>query len=185
MTRLRILGLGSLVLLPFAVACGGTAVIDGDDGSGASGGTAGRGGDDGTGGTGTGPGPQPLVPDGLAFDRNGSWELQVVSFPISCQNPDPPTPACNFFDITITLSVASLSDGQIFSEGSSLGDSYFSAAEGTGFDCSFGGGGGGLFGDVTIVDMQADRIVVELGPSWDLFSSSLAIAGQYTLAICS
>jgi hypothetical protein len=185
---------GSVVMATMAlVACGGTAIIDDassggsgpndDDGGTAAGGT--------TPGTPTGTptgGPMPFEVDGLARESGGGWELRVVSFPIQCSTASlmPPYDFCGWYDISITLYVEDLIEGLVVPANSGQGDSFYSAAgQGNGNDCPVSGGGGGLWGEVSIVEVQEDRVTIQLGKDWDdIFFDGDTVSGEHTLELC-
>lgn len=182
--------LAGLALL--AVGCGGKAVIDPVDGAGGAGaaGPGGPGGTNVTTSTGgpvtTTTGPPPAEFDGIAEERGGGWRLRVVSFPMTCATADvdPPFGDCGWYDIDITLFVDELFAGLVATPESGIGTATVSAAD-PGPDCGGLGGGGGLFGDVTIVDVDDDAVVVALGPGWEFFGDpDLSPVGESVLALC-
>lgn len=191
----------TVALATLVLACGGTAIVDPDDGSG-----GGLDDDDGTGASGAGtptgtssgtstgtttgtPTGQPFVPDGIAAPVANTWRLRIASFPVDCPTKDAPAPfdECGWYDIEISLAVNELVDDFVITPGSGIGMASFASSEpgGTG-DCAGIGGGGELLGNVTIVDVQEDRVLVELGSGWSTvsFDGSLDPVGQHTLALC-
>ena len=190
----------ALALATLLLACGGTAIVDpddgsDDDGSGASGAGTPTGTSTGTAtGTSTGtttgtPTGQPFEPDGIATRVANTWRLRIASFPVDCPTKDAPAPfdECGWYDIEISLAVNELDDDFVITPGSGIGMASFASAEpGDAPDCPGAGGGGELFGNVTIVDVQDDRVVVELGSGWSIvtFDGALSPVGQHTLALC-
>lgn len=188
----------AIAFATLALACGGTAIVDPGDGSGGSGiddddgsGASGAGTPSGTpSGTATGtPTGQPFDPDGIAEPVANTWRFRIASFSVDCPTKDAPAPfdECGWYDIEISLAINELVEDFVVTPGSGIGSASFSSTEpGGGPGCPGAGGGGELFGNVTIVDVQDDRVTVELGSGWSIvtFDGELSPVGQHTLARC-
>lgn len=179
------------VVLLVGGGCGGKAIIDpgGAGGSGAGGATATSVGPSTVGPTTTvtsGPPPPPAF-DGVAEPVPEGWRLRVTSYGLTCASAadEPPFEECGWYDLDITLFVDALTPGLLVTPESGLGSASTVSNE-PGPMCGGSGSGGGLLGDVTIVDVGPNGVELVLGPGWDIvsFDPSLSPVGPHRLALC-